>query len=102
MAEQRIEREADLELQSERWINNICFRSRPAGMDDKETLNRFNKTVRERLTKSGDTLVNQAFLEDDLTIRLIIANKDVTAVDITRFFDLWLSESRQLEKEWKQ
>ena len=102
MAEQRIERETDLELQSERWINNICFRSRPAGIDDKETLNKFNKTVRERLTKSGDTLVNQAFLEDDLTIRLIIANKDVTAVDITRFFDLWLSESRQLEKEWKQ
>jgi len=101
MAEHRIQREPDLELQSERWINNICFRSRPTGMNDKDELNKFNKTVRERLKKSGDALVNQAYLGDDLTIRLIIANKDVTSVDVTRFFDLWLSESRELEKEWK-
>ena len=99
-AEQRVEKESDLELQSERWINNICFRSKPAGLHDEEQLNTFNKTVRDRLKAAGSTFVNQAYLGDALTIRLVIANKDVTAADITRFFDLWVTEAQKLEKEW--
>jgi len=99
-AEQRIKKEAGLELQSERWINNICFRSRPSGVTGVENLNAFNKTVRDRLKAAGSTFVNQAYLGDVLTIRLVIANKDVTATDITRFFDLWVTEAQKLEQEW--
>ncbi len=101
LAERRVEQESALELQADRWINNICFRYRPAGINDTETLNRFNQTVRDRLKAAGSTFVNQAYIGDELTIRLIIANIDVVASDITRFFDLWMHESRQLEQEWQ-
>ena len=100
-AEQRVEQETQLELQVDRWINNICFRYRPQGVDDVDALNSFNQTVRDRLKEAGSTFVNQAYIGDELTIRLIIANKDVVAGDITRFFDLWVNESRQLEQEWQ-
>ena len=100
-AERRILQEPDLELQAERWINNICFRSHPQGCDKATDLNAFNKTVRERLKTTGCALVNQAYLDDELTIRLVIANKEATTADIARFFDLWVSEARQLKTEWQ-
>lgn len=100
-AEQRIEQEPELELQADRWINNICFRYRPNGINDTETLNNFNQTVRDRLKIAGSTFVNQAYIGKELTIRLIVANKDVVAGDITRFFDLWMTEARRLEQEWQ-
>jgi len=99
LAEERIETEPTLELQTSRWINNICFRSVVgSGVD----ANAFNKSVREKLYQSGDSLVNIAYLKDDLTIRLIITNKDVTEQDISTFFDNWLRTAELVKKELKQ
>lgn len=96
IAEQRIQSEPTLELQSERWINNICFRTKVSRSDD---LNSFNKSVRERLHRQGNSFVNIAYLGDELTIRLIITNKDVTESDIQTFFDLWLDAAAELDGE---
>ena len=99
LAEGRIVAEPSLELQSQRWINNICFRSIPsAGVD----INAFNKRIREKLYQSGDSLVNIAYLKDDLTIRLIITNKDVSEQDIENFFDNWLAMASTVQQELQQ
>lgn len=99
VAEARINAEPTLELQSKRWINNICFRSVPKADID---VTAFNKLVREKLYKSGDSLVNVAYLGDDLTIRLIISNKDIGEQDINTFFDNWLAIAEATEQELQQ
>ncbi len=99
LAEGRILAEPSLELQSQRWINNICFRSIPsAGVD----VNAYNKRIREKLYQSGNSLVNIAYLKDDLTIRLIITNKDVSEQDIEEFFDNWLATAITVQQELQQ
>lgn len=98
-AEKRVHAEPTLELQTHRWINNICFRSKTNSTID---ANAFNKRVRETLYQSGESLVNIAYLQDDLTIRLIITNKDVTEQDINTFFDNWLSTAAAVAKEFEQ
>lgn len=97
IAEARIEAESSLELQSKRWINNICFRSTPSIEVD---LTEFNKRVREKLYHSGDSLVNIAYLDGEVTVRLIICNKDIGEADVSRFFDNWLAMAQATEKEF--
>jgi len=99
LAETRITGEPSLELQSQRWINNICFRSIPENGIDVDL---FNKRIREKLYQSGNALVNIAYIGDDLTIRLIITNKDVTESDIQQFFDNWLKTAATVQKELQQ
>ena len=95
-AEDIIANEPSLELQAPRWINNICFRTKtPPGVDAEE----FNRQIRNRLYHSGESLVNVAYINDDLTIRLIICNKDVTEKDIDQFFKSWLHAARTVESE---
>ncbi len=98
-AELRIHNEPTLELQTTRWINNICFRSIVGDGVDSNT---FNKQVRQSLYESGESLVNIAYIQDDLTIRLIITNKDVTEQDIDTFFDNWLQTASKVAKELTQ
>ena len=99
IAEQRIQTEHTLELQTKRWINNICFRSKSSFQVDST---QFNQQIRERLYHSGESLVNMAYIGDDMTVRLIIANKDVTEADIHTFFDNWLEVAATIEREHMQ
>jgi glutamate/tyrosine decarboxylase-like PLP-dependent enzyme len=97
VAEARIKAEPSLELQSERCINNICFRSLPTVDVD---LTVFNKRVREKLYHSGKSLVNMAYLGEDMTVRLIICNKDIGEEDVNTFFDNWLAMADATEQEF--
>jgi len=99
VAEQRIQSEPTLELQTKRWINNICFKSNPAIPIDST---HFNQQVRERLYHCGESLVNMAYLGDEMTVRLIITNKDVTGADIHTFFDNWLDMAATIQREHVQ
>ena len=49
LAEGRIAAEPTLELQSQRWINNICFRSIP---DTNIDISEYNKRIRQKLYQS--------------------------------------------------
>ena len=92
-AERIIADHRHLELQSPRVINNICFRFNHPDIDD---LNDFNTQIRTHLRNSGQSLVNQAFMGPDLTIRLIITNADMTSEDVDTFFAHFLSAAYQL------
>jgi len=99
LAERRVAQEPTLELQSHRWINNICFRSIPENGID---IGAFNKRIREKLYQSGKSLVNIAYLDQELTVRLIITNKDVTESDIEQFFNNWLETAAAVQQELHQ
>ncbi len=97
VAEDRIKAEPNLELQSKRWINNICFRSIPTVDVD---LSEFNKRIREKLYHSGNSLVNMAYLGDNMTVRMIICNKDIDESDVNMFFDNWIAMAIATEQEF--
>jgi hypothetical protein len=52
--------------------------------------------LREELARSGKSLVNFARLGEDVTIRLVIANHELTREDISLFFDHLIQTAESL------
>lgn len=81
-AEQQVIAHHRLELLSVRQSFTVCFRVKSNAAD----INAYNLAVRESLRKSGKSIVNFGYLGQDLAIRLVIANAEMTAQDIHQFF----------------
>ncbi len=94
-AEEIVKRNPALELMVFRSSVNICFRFIPSQGDD---LNQFNLKLREELARSGKSMVNYAFLDKDLVIRLVITNPELTTGDIDLFFDNLIQTALSLER----
>ena len=72
---------------------NVCFRYLPEASVD---INDFNLHLREELARSGKAFVNYARLGDDIVIRLVIANHELTQKDISLFFDNLIQTAESL------
>jgi glutamate/tyrosine decarboxylase-like PLP-dependent enzyme len=94
-AEEIVNSHINLELMAPRQSFTVCFRYIPQQNDD---VSGFNLAVREKLRKSGRSIVNFGYISGELTIRLITANGLLTKADIDRFFDHFLTTANQLEK----
>lgn len=81
-----VERRPELELLAPTRSLNVCFRHIAAGGGD--GVDALNVEIRERLRKSGRTLVNYSTLDGRVALRLVFADPLVTPADVTRFFDL--------------
>lgn len=86
---QAIQAKARLKLVLTPQFLNICFRYQP---DDHlfnnlspEKVDKINLAIREYLWKSGKYLVNYAYYQDRVIIRLILANPDLQPSDIDDF-----------------
>ncbi|MBE9013794.1 glutamate decarboxylase, partial [Pseudanabaenaceae cyanobacterium LEGE 13415] len=75
---------AELELIAPTQFLNVCFRYIPK---DESNIDQFNLALRDRLVKSGESLVNYASINGKISFRLILANPEITPVDLDRFFD---------------
>ncbi|MFO8067552.1 MAG: hypothetical protein R6U11_08225, partial [Bacteroidales bacterium] len=95
-AEQIVKQTSQLELLAPRQSVSICFRYVPEKEVD---LNKFNLMVREALRKSGKSLVNFGYIDDILTIRLIISNGEMEREDVEQFFQNFLDVAKSLEEE---
>ncbi len=93
-AEQIVQREPSLELMAPRSSVTVCFRFACRQAQDPNT---FNLKVREKLARDGKCLVNYARLGEDVVIRLVIANHDLTEADIDRFFRNFLEAAASLD-----
>jgi glutamate/tyrosine decarboxylase-like PLP-dependent enzyme len=83
-ATEQVARRPSLELMAPLQSLNVCFRYVPdRGADP----NAFNLELRERLRKSGRSLVNFSWLNGDVVLRLVVANPELTEDDVSRFFD---------------
>lgn len=98
-AEKKVKDHPRLELLAPRQSLTVCFRYRPGHETD---LNDFNFRLREQLRKSGKSIVNVAWLDDTLTIRLIMANAETRKEDVDRFFMNFLTCANELENELSQ
>ena len=75
---------------------NICFRYLPTQQKD---INQFNLKLREKLAHSGKSMVNYAYLGENLVIRLVITNPELTTEDIDLFFDNLITAAQSLERD---
>lgn len=96
-AESIVKEHSKLELLSERQSFSICFRYIPSVATD---LNKFNLELREKLRKSGKSIVNYGYIGKQLAIRLITANGELQLSDIDLFFSNLLTEAEKLEQEF--
>ncbi len=82
-----------LELMAPRSSVTVCFRYMPP---DAEEPNEFNLRLREELARSGRSLVNYAYLGEDMAMRLVIANHELTREDVDVFFQNVISTAETL------
>ena len=92
-AEDIVEKTPSLELMAPRSSVNICFRYLPGNLED---IDKFNLRLREELARSGKSLVNYARMGEDVAIRLVIANHELTREDISLFFDYLIQTAKTL------
>ncbi|MBC35892.1 MAG: glutamate decarboxylase [Bacteroidetes bacterium] len=93
-AEEIIKNSNELEMVSKRQSFALCFRYLPPNGQD---LNEFNLQLREKLRKSGKSIVNFGHLGNTLTIRLVITNGEMSKVDVSRFFNNVLEVGKDLD-----
>jgi glutamate/tyrosine decarboxylase-like PLP-dependent enzyme len=92
-AEDIVNQAPSLELMAPRSSVNVCFRYVPNTSED---INEFNLRLREELARKGKALVNFARLGEDVAIRLVIANHELTREDVAAFFDTLIQTAETL------
>lgn len=95
-ARQKVESDPRLELLAEPQSFAVCFRYQNQNGQDR---NEFNLQLRERLRRSGRSLVNYGYWKDNLALRFVAANPDIETVDVDRFFEHLLNLATQMEED---
>jgi len=95
-AENQVLQAADLELVVPRESFNICFRFRTPVSIPAEP---FNRELRERMHRTGRTLVGTGFVNNELVLRLLITNINVGKPEIDSFFQAVIDTGRELLAE---
>ena len=95
-AEEQVQKAEELELVVPRESFNICFRYRtPADIP----VGDFNRDLRDRLHRQGDSLVATGFINGKLILRLLITNINVGKAEIDTFFEVVRRTGRKLLAE---
>ncbi len=94
-AEEIINNHPRLELMAPRQSFSVCFHYVP---ENGENPNEFNLAIREKLRKSGHSIVNYGYMGKELTIRLVAANGELQTKDIEQFIEYFLKTAQSLEK----
>lgn len=76
-----VDSNSKLEMMSSRVWSNVCFRYTIEGIDH----NDINNQIRERLVKSGNYMVSKSKINDDIILRPVIANPEVTRESLEQF-----------------
>jgi aromatic-L-amino-acid decarboxylase len=83
-----IERSDNFEMLAPVPFATLCFRFKPAGVDDQETLNRLNQQLMETLNDSGKMYLTHTKLNGVYTLRLVIGQTN--------------QEKRHIEQAWER
>jgi aromatic-L-amino-acid/L-tryptophan decarboxylase len=91
-AERRIRASNELELLSPATLGVVCFRRRPAGIDEEGTLERLNVDLDRRLAESGEGMVSSTRVDGRYALRLCVLNHRSGAKDVERVLG-WLERA---------
>ena len=92
--EELIVKHPSLELMSSRMWTNVCFRYSPKGTDIK--LNELNVELRNRLIREGLFMVSRSNIGDDVILRPVISNQNVTLKSLDGFVDSVLRHGEEI------
>jgi aromatic-L-amino-acid/L-tryptophan decarboxylase len=90
LAQARIGAAPELELLHPANLGIVCFRRRPAGIDDEDALDALNGQLVADYAASGHGLVSSTKLRGRYAIRLCVLNHTTTAADVESTLD-WLA-----------
>lgn len=93
LGEQIVRETEELEMVVPRESFNLCFRYNAEG--DK---NSFNELLRKELHKRGITLIAQAFIAGDVSLRLLMTHKDMEEEHLRGLFRKIVSTGRSLDR----
>jgi sulfinoalanine decarboxylase len=91
----KVQNTEQLELMADVNSLTVCFRYNDEQEPD---LNKFNLQVREYLRKSGMSMVNYGYIDDDIVIRFVVANADVQQSDIDTFIQNFEKAAKHIKK----
>ncbi|GAP99525.1 pyridoxal phosphate-dependent decarboxylase family protein [Leptolyngbya sp. NIES-2104] len=91
-ATKKVDECLELELVAPVQFLNVCFRYVSTDAPD---LDQFNLELRDRLVKSGKSLVNYALINGKIALRLILANPEIAPTDLDQFFENILEVGRE-------
>ncbi len=92
----KIESTVDFELLAPVPLNLICFRYHPKGINDRVQLNKLNETLLETVNATGKIYITHTKLNGAYTLRMVIAQTQVTQHDVEAAWELILSTARTL------
>lgn len=86
--EQTIKEHPHFELLTPRTLNLLCFRYRPAGVEDDEALNRINETLLQEVNATGKLFITHTKIQGKYTLRMVIGQTYVTAEHVRRAWEV--------------
>jgi aromatic-L-amino-acid/L-tryptophan decarboxylase len=92
MAQEQIEASDELELLSPATLGVVCFRRRPAGVDDEPELEALNADLIRRLAESGEGLISSTRVDGRYAMRICVLNHRSRPADVERTLG-WLESS---------
>jgi aromatic-L-amino-acid/L-tryptophan decarboxylase len=81
-AERLVRAESNLEVLSPAQLGVVCFRLRPAGVEDAASLDALNERVNTAVNADGRYLVSSTRLQGTLALRLCVLGFRTTAADV--------------------
>jgi aromatic-L-amino-acid decarboxylase len=84
----QIESSDNFELLAPVPVNLVCFRFHPRGVDNLDTLNQLNERLLENVNATGKMYITHTKLGGAYTLRMAIAQTNVTSDDVAQAWDL--------------
>ena len=92
---ERVEKAPDFELMAPAPLSTVCFRFRPAGIDETQ-IDRINNILMEKLNGSGFLYLTHTKLNGRFTLRLVVAQTHVTKRHVEEAWEAVSSTARSL------
>ena len=94
--EQQVRSNESLELVSSRMWTNVCFRY--VGSSPEEERNQLNAELRERLIRDGRFMVSRSTVDENIILRSVIANRNITENTLDAFLDTVVALGKDIER----
>ncbi len=92
----RVNEHDALEMVSDRMWTNVCFRY--VGTAPEENLNQINAELRERLIRDGRFMVSRSTVNEQIILRSVIANRNISEESLDAFLDCVVSLGKDIER----
>lgn len=85
---ERIDNHPEFERLAPLPLSTVCFRARPAGVDDEESLDGLNERLLDAINRSGDAFLSHTKLRGRFTIRFVISHLRTNQEQIDRVWNI--------------